>query len=125
VAGSALWLTISYPPKPGTGELLYGFRLTFATAMAACLVLGFSAIRRRDVPAHRAWMIRAYAIGLAAGTQAFTEGVGGALFGTGEVRGDLAKGAGWVINLAVAEWAVRRGSAPSAELPVVHRQLAA
>ncbi|WP_036565753.1 DUF2306 domain-containing protein [Nocardioides halotolerans] len=125
VAGSALWLTISYPPKPGTGELLYGFRLTFATAMAGCLVLGFSAIRRRDVPAHRAWMIRAYAIGLAAGTQAFTEGVGGALFGTGEVRGDLAKGAGWVINLAVAEWAVRRGSAPSAELPVVHRQLAA
>ena len=28
-------------------------------------------------------MIRAYAIGLAAGTQAFTEGIGGAIFGTG------------------------------------------
>ncbi len=54
-------------------------------------------------------MIRAYAIALAAGTQAFTEGIGGAMFGTGELRGDLAKGAGWVINLAVAEWAIRRG----------------
>jgi hypothetical protein len=43
-----------------------------------------------------------------AGTQAFTEGIGDAVFGTGELRGDLAKGAGWVINLAVAEWAIRR-----------------
>jgi len=53
-------------------------------------------------------MTRSYAIGLAAGTQAFTEGIGNAVFGTGEFRGDLAKGAGWVINLAVAEWAIRR-----------------
>ena len=64
--------------------------------MAACLVLGVRAARARDLRAHRAWMIRAYAIGLAAGTQVLTEGVGTALFGTGEVRGDLAKGAGWV-----------------------------
>jgi uncharacterized membrane protein len=109
VAGSALWLTLFYEPKPGTGDLLYGLRLTFASAMAASLVLGFAAIRRRDVAAHRAWMVRAYAIGLAAGTQAFTEGLGGALFGTGEARGDLAKGAAWLINLTVAELVVRRG----------------
>ena len=71
-------------------------RLVFASAMAGCLVLGVRAARRRDIPAHRAWMIRAYAIGLAAGTQVFTEPIGGALFGTGDVRDDLAKGAGWV-----------------------------
>ena len=94
VAGSALWMTLAYSQKPGTGDLLFVLRLVFASAMAGCLVLGFTAVRRRDIPAHRAWMIRAYAIGLAAGTQAFTEGIGGALFGTGEVRGDLAKGAG-------------------------------
>ena len=76
--------------------------------MVAALILGFTAARRHDIPAHRAWMLRAYAIGLAAGTQAFTEGVGGALFGTGELSGDLAKAAGWVINLAVAEWIIRR-----------------
>ena len=76
--------------------------------MTASLVLGFTAIRRRDIAAHRAWMIRAYALGLGAGTQVFTEGFGEAIFGTGEVRGDLAKGAAWVINLAVAEWAIRR-----------------
>ena len=55
-------------------------------------------------------MIRAYALGLGAGTQAFTEGIGGAVFGTGVVAADLAKGAGWVINLAVAEWAIRRAT---------------
>lgn len=108
VAISALWMTLFYQAQPGTGDLLYVLRLVFGSAMAACLVLGFAAVRRRDITAHRAWMTRAYAIALAAGTQAFTEGIGNAVFGTGELRGDLAKGAGWVINLAVAEWAIRR-----------------
>jgi uncharacterized membrane protein len=108
VAGSALWMTLDYSQKPGTGDLLFVLRLVFASAMAACLVLGVTAARRRDLPAHRAWMVRAYAIALAAGTQAFTEGFGDALFGTGELRDDLYKGAGWVINLAIAEWAIGR-----------------
>jgi uncharacterized membrane protein len=108
VAVSALWMTLLYAAKPGTGDLLYVLRLVFGSALAACLVLGFTAIRRRDIAAHRAWMIRAYAIALAAGTQAFTIGIGAATLGTGEVRGDLATGAAWVINLAVAEWAIRR-----------------
>lgn len=110
VTGSAVWMTLLYAQKPGTGDLLYVLRLVFASAMAACLVLGFTAIGRRDIDAHRAWMIRAYAIGLAAGTQALTEGVSMAVFGTGEVRDDLAKGAGWVINLAIAEWVIRRST---------------
>ena len=103
-------MTLLYAAKPGTGDLLYVLRLVFGCALVACLVLGFTTIRRRNMPAHRAWMIRAYAIALAAGTQAFTQGLGGALFGTGEVQGDLAQGAGWVINLAVAEWVIRRPS---------------
>jgi hypothetical protein len=111
VAASALWLTVFYEPQPGTGDLLYVFRLAFASAMAACLVLGFTAIRRRDIVAHRAWMIRAYAIGLGAGTQVLTEGFGEAIFGTGVLAGDLAKGAAWVINLAVAAWVIRRPAA--------------
>ena len=118
VAISALWMTLFYEAKPGTGDLLYALRLVFGSAMIACLVLGVTAVRRRDIAAHRGWMMRAYAIGLAAGTQAFTEGIGGAIFGTGVLAADVAKGAGWVINLAVAEWAIgrparRRHAAPS------------
>jgi len=108
VAVSALWLTLFYAPQPGSGTLLFLFRLVFAPAMAACLVLGFTAIRRRDIVAHRAWMMRAYAIGLGAGTQAFTEGIGEGIFGHGVLAADLSRGAAWVINLAIAEWLLRK-----------------
>jgi hypothetical protein len=108
VVATALWVTLFYSPQPGTGDLLYGVRLVVAPVVGAFLVLGFTAIRRRDIPAHRAWMIRAYAVGLGAGTQVLTEGFGGALLGHDELTGDLLKTAGWVINLAVAEWIIRR-----------------
>jgi uncharacterized membrane protein len=108
VAGSALWLTLFYEAQPGTGSLLYVLRLVLSSAMVACIVLGLTAIRRRDIAAHRAWMIRGFALGLGAGTQVFTEGLGSAVLGTGVIAGDLAKAAGWVINIAVAEWVVRR-----------------
>jgi Predicted membrane protein (DUF2306) len=101
-------MTLFYEAQPGTGDLLYVLRLVFGSAMAACLVLGFAAVHRGDIATHRAWMVRAYAIGLAAGTQVLTEGIGDAIFDTGVLAADLAKGAGWVINLAVAEWALRR-----------------
>ena len=107
VAASALWLTLFTPPQPGTGTLLLVLRLVLAPAMAATLVLGVAAIRRGDVGAHRAWMVRGYALGLGAGTQVLTQGVAEAVVGTGELRLDLARGSAWVINLAVAEWAIR------------------
>jgi hypothetical protein len=101
-------MTLFYAEKPGTGALLYVLRLVFASAMTICLVLGVTTIRNGDVAGHRAWMIRAYAIGIAAGMQAITGGIGQALFGTGALQGDLAKASAWVINLAVAEWVIRR-----------------
>ena len=74
------------------------------------IVLGFAAIRRGDVSRHRAWMTCAYALALGAGTQVFTQGIGKALFGTSELTTDLCLGAGWVINLAVAEYVIRRST---------------
>jgi uncharacterized membrane protein len=108
VVGSALWLTLFYPPQPGTGDALFVFRLLVVAATTTSVVLGVTSVRRHHIAAHRAWMIRAYALSLGAGTQVFTEGFGGAVFGTGVLAGDLAKGAGWAINLAVAEWLIRR-----------------
>lgn len=107
-AASALWLTLFYSHTDGGEDLLYVFRLIFGVAMAASIVVGFVAIRRRDVVRHRAWMIRSYALGLGASTQILTLGFGGALFGTGEFSTALLTAAGWVINLAVAEWVIRR-----------------
>jgi len=121
VAFSGLWMTLFYARQPGTGELSYLFRLAFGSALAACILLGFSAIRRGDVTTHRAWMTRAYAIALAAGTQVVTLGIGSAVSGTSVLITDLALGAGWVVNLAVAELVIRRWAvrpAPLATAPV-------
>lgn len=111
VALSGMWMTVFYSGAPG-GPLLWTVRLVVSGVMGTALVLGFAAIRRRDVPAHRAWMIRAYALGLGAGTQVFTQGFGEALFG----RSDLSTGASisvaWLFNAAVAEWAIRRSARP-------------
>jgi uncharacterized membrane protein len=105
---AALWMTLLYPRQTGTGELLYLFRLAFGSAMAASILLAFQAIRRHDVAQHRAWMTRAYALGLGAGTQAFTIGIGEGVFGKTVLTTDLSTAAGWVINLAVAEYLIRR-----------------
>ena len=107
VAVSGLWLTLFYPGAPG-GDLLWAIRLLVGSAMAASIVLGFTAIRRRDIASHRAWMIRAYALAVGAGTQVFTQGVGEAVFGTSELSTALSISSGWVINAAVAECVIRR-----------------
>ncbi|RKR29858.1 DUF2306 domain-containing protein [Arthrobacter oryzae] len=109
VAFSALWMTQFYPRQPGTGTLAYIFRLAFGTGMATSLILGFAAIRRADVARHRAWMTRAYALALGAGTQVFTQGIGNAVFGVSALTTDLMLGAGWALNLIVAEFIIRRG----------------
>jgi uncharacterized membrane protein len=116
VAGSGLWMTLFYTGAPG-GYLLWGIRLVVASAMAASIVLGFTTIRRRDIPAHRAWMMRAYALALGAGTQTLTQGIGEAAFGTSELSTAISVGSGWVINAAVAEWVVRRPSVRESPAP--------
>ena len=78
-------------------------------------VLGFTTIRRGDVRRHRAWMLRSYALGLGAGTQVLTLAAGVLLAGPPSARSRaLLTGAAWVINLAVAEWAIRKRAAQPA-----------
>ena len=106
---SALWMTLFYPWPAGDGALLYVLRLLFGSAMVVSIVLGFTTIRRGNVIGHRAWMTRGYAIGLGAATQMLTLMVGEIIAGPpSELSRALLMGAGWVINLAVAEWAIRK-----------------
>jgi uncharacterized membrane protein len=108
-AVSGLWMTVLYPRPPIDDVLLTPIRLVFGLAMVGCIVLGVVAIRRRDVGRHRAWMARGYAIGLGAGTQVLTHLPWMLVVGqpSGLPRVALMT-AGWVINLAVVEWALRR-----------------
>jgi hypothetical protein len=45
---------------------------------------------------------------MGAGTQVVTQGIGPAVFGASELTTDLSLGAGWAINLVVAEIVIRR-----------------
>lgn len=106
---SGLWMTLSYPWPTGDGELVFLERTLFGSAMLASIVFGVDAIRRRDFLSHGQWMLRAYAIGLGAGTQVFTH-LPWFLFADGkptELPRAVMMGAGWVINVAVAEWIIR------------------
>ena len=98
-----------YPYAENDGPLLYGFRLVFGAGMVLAMGLGVAAILRRDIARHRAWMMRAYAIGLGAGTQAATQLPWILLVGQpSETPRALLMGAAWLLNLAVAEWFIRR-----------------
>lgn len=109
---TGLWMTLVYPWPAGDGEALYLERLVFGTAMLVSLLLAIDAIRRRTFAVHGEWMIRAYAIGMGAGTQVLTHLPYYVLVGkpTESSRAVL-MGAGWVINVMVAEWIIRRSPA--------------
>lgn len=111
---SGLWMSHFYPWPAGDGVLLYGFRLFFGTAMLLSILFGIRAIWRRDYIDHGDWMVRAYAIGLGAGTQVLTHLPWVLFLGApDELTRALLMGAGWMINLAVAEWIIRRQLAQS------------
>jgi len=111
VGFSGLWMTLFYPYPEGASNLLYVLRLFFGSGMILSIILGFISIRQRDVTQHQAWMTRAYAIGMGAGTQVLTGMVGALILGKpNEFENALLMGAAWVINLAVAEWSIRKDS---------------
>jgi uncharacterized membrane protein len=108
-AGAGLWMTKFYPNAVNGGDLLYSERLLFGAAMILSLAMATVAIRRREFARHGAWMIRAYAIGQGAGTQVLTGLPWIVLAGTpGVTANALLMGAGWLINIIVAEVVILR-----------------
>ncbi|MBG6212233.1 putative membrane protein [Cryobacterium sp. CAN_C3] len=116
---SGMWMAVFYPHPPGDGPILVVLRLVFGTAMVVSILLGVREIVRRDFARHGEWMTRAYAIGVGAGTQAIVLIPGSIIFGsTSELSRAVFMGAAWVINLAVAEYVIRRRRArPASRRP--------
>jgi len=95
--------------------LLDAARGVFGLVLMAALVCAVAAARAHDMRRHRAWMIRAYAIGMGQGTAALVllpiylvtreppTGLATAVVVVGM----------WLFNMAVAEWVVRRFAGPS------------
>ena len=106
---SGMWMAVFYSHPVGDGFALSVLRVIFGSAMLVSIGLAVRAIVKRKFILHGAWMTRAYAIGMGAGTQVFTHlpwfvFVGGK---PGELPRALMMGAGWVINVCVAEWIIR------------------
>lgn len=106
---TGLWMTVFYPWPEGDGPALFVMRLAAGTAMTMSIIRATTALRERNFVAHGEWMLRAYAIAMGAGTQVLTHVPYFVLFGDpGEGSRAVLMGAGWFINLCVAEWLIRR-----------------
>ena len=106
---SGLWMAVFSTLPASDNAALAVIRVVFGLAMVASILLGVRAIVRRDFAAHGAWMARGYAIGAGAGTQAVIMIVPTlALGGLDPAMKATLMAAAWVINLAVAEYAIRR-----------------
>ncbi|HWM34800.1 MAG TPA: DUF2306 domain-containing protein [Pseudolysinimonas sp.] len=109
VALSGMWMAAFSRLPAGDGPLLLVFRLLFGSYMLVSIALGVRAILHRRFPAHGAWMTRAYALGVAAGTQAIFLIPVSLMFGSShELARAVTMAAAWLANLAVAELAIRR-----------------
>ncbi len=110
VALTGLWMAHFYPWPVGDGLMVYIERLLAGVSMLTCLAFGVNAIRTRAFAAHGEWMMRAYALALGAGTQVLTHLPWFMLVDRtpGELPRGIMMGAGWVINVAFAEWIIRR-----------------
>jgi uncharacterized membrane protein len=110
MALSGMWVAHFNDLPDYDGVLVYITRMLFGGYTVLAIVLGAVAIYQRNFTKHEVWMIRGYAIGAGAGTQVFTAAPLFLFFS--EYLNDLNRaiglGAGWVINVVVAEWAIRR-----------------
>ncbi len=106
---TGIWMTLFYPKAGLDGPVVFWTRLLVGFAMILSIAAALLAIGRRRFTDHRAWMIRAYALGMGAGTQALTH-LPWLLFPElhNEASRAVFMAAGWGINVAVGEWAIRR-----------------
>jgi len=84
-------------------------RATFSAALIAALVLGVRAARARDRAMHRAWIIRAYAIGMGGATVALV--MFPIYLATGQpvtgLMSDLVFVGWWLVAIAIGKWVIR------------------
>ncbi len=102
---SALWMTETFPETPtGNPHEVYGLRILFGLGWLSFLALGLKSALQRDIANHRAWMMRAYAIGVGGSTTALLLAPWFLAYGAPSPKVfALATGGAWVINLIVVQ----------------------
>lgn len=92
-------------------SLLDVYRGVMSLALCLSLGLGILAARSRDVQRHRAWMIRAYVIGMGSGTVALVMFPIYLWTGTPPTGlfSDIVFVGWWALNICLGEWVIRQG----------------
>jgi Predicted membrane protein (DUF2306) len=107
---TGLWMTAAYAiPAELQGPLLYGVRMVVGLAMTLAVVMSVRAVFQRHITQHKAWMVRAYALGQGAGSQVLivlpvTLMAGAPTF----IFRDVLMASAWGLNVVFAEWVIRR-----------------
>jgi hypothetical protein len=109
---TGLWMTVMYPIPPELqGGLLYAVRVLVSVAMLLSISFAVVSVMDGDIATHRAWMIRAYALGQGAGMQVVVLLPWMLLIGKPSMlQRDVLMSLAWLINLLVAEMAIQRWS---------------
>ncbi|MFT5485672.1 MAG: putative membrane protein [Paracoccaceae bacterium] len=110
-AASGVWMTLFFTfPDALQGSLLFSARIILGFLMIGLIGRAVLAVRARDFKRHGALMLRAYAIGQGASTQALL-GIGWIVISGAEPAGllrDLFMVLCWLLNLLGAEFLIHR-----------------
>jgi hypothetical protein len=107
---TGLWMTLVYAiPAQKQGELLYLVRTLVGVGMTLAIAMALHAVLQGRIHQHKAWMLRAYALGQGAGTQVLIMLPLALISGepTFFLR-DVLMASAWGLNLIFAEWLLRR-----------------
>lgn len=115
LSGLALLAQVVHVRTP----LAEGARGLFGLALLAALVFAMAAIRDGDIPRHRAWIIRAYAIGMGSGAIALVFFPVYALAGRAPdgIAADILFIGAWSATIGIAEMILRRSFRPLSRRP--------
>jgi uncharacterized membrane protein YozB (DUF420 family) len=103
------YMVFTYPPHSGANIAIDVGRVILGSLLPLFIVLGIRAATRRNFTAHRAWMIRAYAIAASSGVQSYLVSIAMVLNGGFDVTlADRMLLVGWAVTLVITEWIIAR-----------------
>lgn len=115
-AATGLGVEFTFPLRGG--YVKRAAMVLFSLAMLVALALAWRAAIRRRIDLHRAWVVRAYAIGLALSTTRLYFIPAYLMYGNpSQFEAATVTWAGFCINCVVAEWIVRRSRRTQREKP--------
>jgi uncharacterized membrane protein len=115
VSGLSILAQVTSMRTPMVG-IARGF---FGVVLLVALAMAIAAIRKRDIARHRAWMIRAYAIGMGLGTVALVYIPLYLVTGQPPIGllSDVLFVISWTLNIVVAEMVIRHIAHSPAQVP--------